>query len=532
MHGAIGGGSSFGMGRTPFGPAKDVSTTLNIEEFMTKFYQDPTKKEVKNDKVSESGRSTTPRRSLINRQMIRRKSNIENFFTRQGSITKPQSPEGRESSIEPNSNGRKNFNENGSFNVKRNTVGHGTLIPQKFGIKKPGRDDTLFDKFKKDISDPFEKAKEARATLGQINIINTCMFILGLFSLLTSGICYNFEYFEKYEQRLYVLLTLCMFCSIIEAVFYIAKLRLQVELMVHRKEVHHNSKIQHVFSLKNVFLEFLFILLHPSPFLVGIKVWFYSEQINNMVFYHINDLLCIVMSIKWAYITSLIIFRSEYANSRSNRVCNMFGTKCDSLFIVKCLLKDNPFFYIFSCFFSGICIFANILMISEKPLDRIETGFIKHTFYNSVWSTICTMTTVGYGDIYPRTFLGRSIAFCCSQFGAMNVSLLVVTFGCVITFSNQQSCAFTVIRKLKSREMIKNITSELLIVINKKTDKSDVKSEYKRYCRIKVLIDAFRASRFTYKNIEEVTTKEVMERNFCSVIGHLSLDFFNFGGMS
>ena len=494
MHGAIGGSSGFGRGGSNFGQGKNVCTTLNKEEFMAKFYQDPNKKEIPKIERTESFKSNNTRKPLMGKEMVRRKSSIENFYDKQASFSK-----------------RLSFAGTQNFKNEK----------EKEPVK-PKRDDTLFDKFKKDYSDPFEKAREASATLGQINIINTCMFILGLFSLLTSGICYSFEYSEDYDYRLYVLLSLCMGCSIVEATFYYVKLRLQVELMIHRKEAHHNSKIQHVYSLKDISLEFVFILLHPSPFLVGIKVWFYSEQINNMVFYHMNDLLCIVMSIKWAYITSLIIFRSEYANSRSNRVCNMFGTKCDSLFIVKCLLKDNPFFYIFSCFFSGICIFANILMISEKPLDRIETGFIKHTFYNSVWSTICTMTTVGYGDIYPRTFLGRSVGFCCSQYGSVMVSLLVVTFGCVISFNNQQSCAFTVIKKLKSKEQIKKVASELLIVINKKTDKSDIDSEYKRYCKIKVLIDAFRACRFHYKSIQEVTTHEVMERNFCSVISHLT----------
>ena len=210
------------------------------------------------------------------------------------------------------------------------------------------------------------------------------------------------------------MLSLCMFCSTIECACYYVKLKLRVQLAIYRKEVHCKCQILDLFQLKDIVPEFLFVAMHPSPFLVGMKMWFWNDRIENMVFYHINDLLCIIMSIKWSYITSLIIFRSEYANSRSNRVCNMFGTKCDSLFIIKCLLKENPFRYVFGTLLAGILVFANILMISESPLDRIISKFTKHTFSNACWSAICTMTSVGYGDIYPRTMLGRLIAFICS----------------------------------------------------------------------------------------------------------------------
>ena len=59
-------------------------------------------------------------------------------------------------------------------------------------------------------------------------------------------------------------------------------------------------------------------------------------------------------------------------------------------------------------------VFGNILMVAESPLDRIDVGHLKHTFLNACWSAICTMTTVGYGDIYPRTYLGRLTALFCS----------------------------------------------------------------------------------------------------------------------
>lgn len=46
---------------------------------------------------------------------------------------------------------------------------------------------------------------------------------------------------------------------------------------------------------------------------------------------------------------------------------------------------------------------------------------------NAVWTTIVTMTTVGYGDIFPLTPLGKVVAIMVALFGALLTALFVVT---------------------------------------------------------------------------------------------------------
>jgi len=47
-------------------------------------------------------------------------------------------------------------------------------------------------------------------------------------------------------------------------------------------------------------------------------------------------------------------------------------------------------------------------------------------FSNALWLTIITMTTVGYGDYYPRTTFGRVIDVILVVWGTFIVSLMVV----------------------------------------------------------------------------------------------------------
>ena len=58
-------------------------------------------------------------------------------------------------------------------------------------------------------------------------------------------------------------------------------------------------------------------------------------------------------------------------------------------------------------------------------IDMDET-FLFDSILNSIWCTIITMTTIGYGDFFPRTSIGRSIIVVLTIWGAFVVSLMVV----------------------------------------------------------------------------------------------------------
>jgi len=71
---------------------------------------------------------------------------------------------------------------------------------------------------------------------------------------------------------------------------------------------------------------------------------------------------------------------------------------------------------------------------------------------------------VGYGDIYPRTYMGRLIMFICSMFGVVVVSFVVVTVKNQLEMTAFETKAFTVIRKTGLKSKIKN---EAAIIISK-----------------------------------------------------------------
>ncbi|MFF2445496.1 potassium channel family protein [Neobacillus sp. NPDC058068] len=75
-----------------------------------------------------------------------------------------------------------------------------------------------------------------------------------------------------------------------------------------------------------------------------------------------------------------------------------------------------------------------LLFITAIPMTWIEPSF--HSYGDALWWTVVTTTTVGYGDLYPETNVGRIIA---SVLMFVGIGLIGVVTGTVASiFSNKK----------------------------------------------------------------------------------------------
>lgn len=89
------------------------------------------------------------------------------------------------------------------------------------------------------------------------------------------------------------------------------------------------------------------------------------------------------------------------------------------------------------------------MRVCERPLVRIpDAGLYQYEYLtNSVWYMITTMATVGYGDFYPHTHIGRIVCGLLILWSIVIVSLMVVVMN--NTFSMEQSTIFSYSRGAK-----------------------------------------------------------------------------------
>lgn len=73
-------------------------------------------------------------------------------------------------------------------------------------------------------------------------------------------------------------------------------------------------------------------------------------------------------------------------------------------------------------------------------------------YIDSIWCAIVTMTTVGYGDMSPVTFMGRLVSIYLSLMGIVILSLLVNVMTEITTFRPRERKAFDLINRGVYRE--------------------------------------------------------------------------------
>lgn len=121
----------------------------------------------------------------------------------------------------------------------------------------------------------------------------------------------------------------------------------------------------------------------------------------------------------------------------------MIGLKLNRGFSLKCLLKKNSFVILLIISIIFVTLLSFMLKIIEGPVyfvdQSVRDAGIDFNFYqNCVWCVLITMTTVGYGDYYPKTNLGRLIIIVTAVLGNILISLIIVSMQRFFEFSENE----------------------------------------------------------------------------------------------
>ena len=164
------------------------------------------------------------------------------------------------------------------------------------------------------------------------------------------------------------------------------------------------------------------------------------------------------------------------------------------------------------------------ILIFGFALRNVELGFMEckpqqqfqnwASIWNGFWCIIITMLTVGYGDFFPQTLLGRVIAVIACLWGTFLISIMVVSLTNSTEFTTQEQKAYD---ELKSYEQHLHLKQKGLFLIrravklsrffimweNIKSNKRKYKYKYiKRVDTFKKALNDFRTYRKSVKDKE------------------------------
>lgn len=79
-----------------------------------------------------------------------------------------------------------------------------------------------------------------------------------------------------------------------------------------------------------------------------------------------------------------------------------------------------------------------------------------------MWNVIITLTTTGYGELYPKTTLGRIVGLVVCFWGTFMVSFFVVSVNNMLNMKPSEERSFNILLRLHFKEELKDHASQVL----------------------------------------------------------------------
>jgi len=260
-----------------------------------------------------------------------------------------------------------------------------------------------------------------------------------------------------------LLLWLTLISTLLLLPLVIIRYKLKIQWLQSKNLLSINDTLYSTGDVYHLLLELFLYILIPTPFYSGQAFQSYNEPAKVQTAYSYNELFCLLVLLRVFMVFRMLLGNCRYYTNSAHRICQLTGCKNGYLFVVKCLMKSNPLQVLITALCLSIITFAYAVKVCERPLifaltqKELALNPTNPTFpipndvsdyYNSVWLMMVTMTTVGYGDYYPRTTPGRAITFFACIFGVIVVSLMTIILMNFTDMNNSESRSYNIIEKL------------------------------------------------------------------------------------
>jgi potassium intermediate/small conductance calcium-activated channel subfamily N protein 2 len=126
------------------------------------------------------------------------------------------------------------------------------------------------------------------------------------------------------------------------------------------------------------------------------------------------------------------------------------------MWVMKCQFKQSPYSFLGLMILSMGLLMAFCTRLFERgyyhthpQLTQDMNGFQDYdNFLNVMWLTTVTMTTVGFGDYFCKSHMGRFMSTLVAFFGILLVSLMLVSLDRTTKLNQFQALSYEFINKL------------------------------------------------------------------------------------
>jgi Ion channel len=209
------------------------------------------------------------------------------------------------------------------------------------------------------------------------------------------------------------------------------------------------------FKYKKLIVEIFIAMVHTPP---GISATIELYQMGSYTVLSYSDILFPICMLKVYFILLFLSKCCGYNTKKFNIILSIFNCENLGFFMMKTCVKESPFITI-QLFFGLSLIFVEAhLRVFEKSVSRIS-------IWDETWLGFETESTVGYGEFYPNTHIGRLVCALGAIIGIFMFSYNVTSARNLSKLSAEELKTAKVIKH--TRELSKNLQPKALILIKK-----------------------------------------------------------------
>ncbi len=220
--------------------------------------------------------------------------------------------------------------------------------------------------------------------------------------------------------------------------------------------------------LKYLILEILVCGVFYPPYM---NIIYSGVMLGSNYVYNLNSIFSIIIMTKIYVVVRIMTYLSRWNTDIARAICNRYNVHLTLKLAFKSEMKKRPAIIL-------TILFMVFMVLMGFALRTFEYGIITHAdtrkikgnndlnlLSNCFWLILVTMTTVGYGDYYPRSHLGRFIGVLACIIGMLILSMVVVSLSVIIDFTENEKKAYFKLKRIKSFDKVYNKAADILSTV-------------------------------------------------------------------
>ena len=304
-------------------------------------------------------------------------------------------------------------------------------------------------------------------------------FCFSLFSIISAIMQVEFQNNNAKTHFLLIAEWFCFISSIGLWITFFMEYWIDCSISHYLSKLPENLWRKNFWKLYSLIFKLVIFFLHPNPIFQGSYIYIHNPKFHFNQKIQVNSILCTICMFRLWFFFKLLITFSEYSSARTDRACKINYFNANFSFYMKALLDTKP--YNVYGTLMVLCIFFSSynIRIYERGLDDIS-GMDFSNFINCVWCVIITMTTVGFGDYFPSSVIGRTIGIFSCFMGVFLISMLVVTITNLLNLKPHELNVWYILERSKMEkykiDSAKKVLSKYLGIVIK--SKKELKKQF------------------------------------------------------